>query len=485
MTKGIYFLDNNANLLSDIESFFVVNDMVSFRGGSGLLQQAKKELSARNDVDVIVISDNLVDATCVEALKALLNHPARKIVAMRNRDELLISKIEKHAIVISYPFSCNMIEETIKRMADAPTYTESDLDRIAESNINSDNPFFSAPGHVDKPRTEPPKKKNATFQERLKKIQLNKHKNNDARLFPQRVISIHSQKGGVGKSTISRELAIAIKTAHIERDTMEYVPKVCLCDFDFEAADLSALMGLDAATTIMNWCEDIEYESERTGDSIEEVRFTENAILERYLIRHESGVYVLCAPENKTDCFKIEKEHIHAIIENLKLCDFDIILLDTGPNILDYTLTALSLCTDIFAVCNSDMLSSKRLDGMMSDVFSRIARFDFSKIKLLVNKINEKSSVTAQDIANALNLELIGELPYFPEIVEINNEGHSVFFNRKKAVGRALEYANAFRCIARDLVCCKPTETQNASQQNTVEGIDNLYKKGSFNIFRK
>ena len=77
MTKGIYFLDKNAGLLSDIESFFVVNDTVCFRGGSGLLQQAIKEVNARKDIDIIVISDNLVDASCVEALKAFLNHPIR------------------------------------------------------------------------------------------------------------------------------------------------------------------------------------------------------------------------------------------------------------------------------------------------------------------------------------------------------------------------------------------------------------------------
>ena len=52
MTKGIYFLDKNAGLLSDIESFFVVNDTVCFRGGSGLLQQAIKEVNARKDIDI-------------------------------------------------------------------------------------------------------------------------------------------------------------------------------------------------------------------------------------------------------------------------------------------------------------------------------------------------------------------------------------------------------------------------------------------------
>jgi len=337
---------------------------------------------------------------------------------------------------------------------------------------------------MEKPKAETPKKKNATFQERLKNIQINRNKQNIVRLFPQRVIAVHSQKGGVGKSTVSRELAIAIRTAHIERDMTEYVPKVCLCDFDFEASDIAVLMGLNPTVNIMNWCDDIEYEASRTGDRIEDVRFTDNAILDRYLVKHESGVYVLSAPEVKTDCFKIKKEYIHAIIENLKLCDFDIILLDTGPNILDYTLTALSLCTDVFAVCNCDMLSSRRLDGMMADVFSKINGFDFGKIKLLVNNVNEKSSVTAQDVANALNLPLVGVLPYYPDIVDINNEGHSVFYNRKKAVGKAAEYANAFRNIARDLVCSTSAEEKQGSR-GAVDGLDSVHRRGSFNLFRK
>lgn len=484
MTKGIYFLDKNAGLLSDIESFFVVNDTVCFRGGSGLLQQAIKEVNARKDIDIIVISDNLVDASCVEALKAFLNHPAKKIVALKSNDDVTKERIAKHAVVITYPYSCNLIEETIKRMGDAPAYDKSDLERIAESRVEEDNPFSK--GALSKRQKSNPSTENVpSFQERLKTIQLNRYKQADSRVIPQKVVAIHSQKGGVGKSTIARELAIGTSCLQIKKDTSTYRPKVCLCDFDFEASDIAVLMNIENAQGIMTWCEDIDYEASHTGESPEEIRFTENAIKERYLQLHESGVYVLLAPVRKTDSFRIDSHHVEAIIENLKLCDFDIILIDTGPNILDYTLMALSKVDEIYTVCNCDMLSAKRVDGMIGDIYTQMEGFNFGKIGLLVNKMHEKSSVSPGELAKALNLPLVGEVPYYPEIVEINNEGVSVFFNRRKPSGQATEYAAAFKTLARKLI--RPDSGKGVGNSNAgfaVEGLEMQRRKSNFGIFR-
>lgn len=485
MTKGIYFLDKNSSLLSDIESFFVVNDTVCYRGGTGLLQQALTETQARKDIDIIVISDNLVDASCVEALKALMNHPAKKIVALRTSDEVTKERISKHAVLITYPYSCNLIEETIKRMADAPSYTESDLERIAESKVDSDNPFYKLGTESRQASEHTIHQKTPTFQERLKNIQLSRYKQPDSRVLPQKVVAIHSQKGGVGKSTISRELAIGASCLQIKKDSSIYRPKICLCDFDFEAADISMMMSLENAQGIMTWCEDIDYEVKRTGESTEDIRFTENAIKERYLQLHESGVYVLCAPIRKTDSFRIESGHVEAIIENLRLCDFDVILMDTGPNILDCTLMALSKADEIYAVCNCDMLSAKRIDGMISDVFSRMDAFNMNKIGLIVNRLREKSGITAQELAKALNLPLLGEIPYYPEIVDINNEGVSVFLNRRKPNGRATEFAGAFKALARKLIRPESGKPNNVSAPTyTVEGLDTPKQRSNFGIFR-
>ena len=218
----------------------------------------------------------------------------------------------------------------------------------------------------------------------------------------------------------------------------------------------------------------------------EKVRFTENSVKERYLVQHESGVYVLCAPMCKTDCFKIDSGYIEAIIENLKLCDFDVIVMDTGPNILDYTLTALSLADEIYAVCNCDMLSARRIDSMMYDIFSKISGFDFGKVGLVVNKLQEKTTVSPNEISKALNIPLVGEIPYYPEIVEINNEGASVFLNRRKQSGRYSDFAEAFRRISRVLVkesSLKPNG--NNSSGYAVDGLDVRGHKSNLGIFRK
>ena len=102
--------------------------------------------------------------------------------------------------------------------------------------------------------------------------------------------------------------------------------------------------------------------------------------------KHDSGLYILTAPENKTDGLQVSREVIIAVLENLRLCDFDIVIVDTGSNIFDYTIAAILKATVILALSTCDVVSAKRIDGVLEDILLGIDGFDKSKMKLVINK---------------------------------------------------------------------------------------------------
>ena len=81
MLKGIYFLETNSGILSDMEGCFTINDAFLYKGGCGVIREAVKQLNQMDSVDFIVISERLIDGDCEEALRQLENIQAQKIVA--------------------------------------------------------------------------------------------------------------------------------------------------------------------------------------------------------------------------------------------------------------------------------------------------------------------------------------------------------------------------------------------------------------------
>jgi Mrp family chromosome partitioning ATPase len=97
----------------------------------------------------------------------------------------------------------------------------------------SDNPFMNnRPGMV-----QPQNNSRPDIQERLRNIRRNPPENKN-KIIKQKVIALHNQKGGVGKSTVSKELATALRCMKIQSNGEEYKPKVCLCDFDLDSSDI-------------------------------------------------------------------------------------------------------------------------------------------------------------------------------------------------------------------------------------------------------
>lgn len=452
MLKGIYFLETNSSVLSDMEGCFTINDAFVYKGGCGVIREAVKQLEKMQDVSFIVISDRLIDGTCEEALEQLSTISAQMIVATSTRDELMRTRLAKRAKLLPYPYSYEELDALLKKICGSSSYEDGEIEDIANSDISRDvdNPFSAGKKAEDTPEPGPVLRK-SSFQDRLKDVQLSKTSERAGRMTPQHTVVIYNQKGGVGKSTIAKELAIAMTCLSIQKGKELYRPKVCLCDLDLDSSDISSLLGLPLEPNIKQWSDDISKQYEK-AKKMDTVFFSEWDIKQNYLQQHESGLYVLTVPEIKTEGITINYRTVSTIIENLKLCEFDVIIVDTGANILDYTISAILAATDILALSTCDVVSAKRIDGVLEDILSNVDAFDRNKMKLLINRYDPAFNITPEELSGVLQMPLIGVIPDCREITNVNNGGNSVFYGNTRSGDKQKAFANAVRAVAKRLL---------------------------------
>ncbi len=452
MLKGIYFLETNSSMLSDMEGCFTINDAFVYRGGCGVIREAVKQLEQMKDISFVVISDRLIDGNCEEALSQLSHLSAQMIVATSTKDELTRTRLAKKAKLLPYPYSYDELDALLKKICGSSSYEDGEIDEIANSDIarDVDNPF-SAGQKKEEPVQEPVAVRKPSFQDRLKDVQLTKTSQRAGRIMPQRTIAIYNQKGGVGKSTIAKELAIAMTCLSIQNGDELYRPRVCLCDFDLDSSDMASLLNLAPEPNIKQWSDDISKQYEK-AKKMDTVLFSEWDIKQNYLQQHESGLYVLVAPERKTEGLSINYRTVSTIIENLKLCDFDVIIIDTGSNILDYTISALLTASDILALSTCDVVSAKRIDGVLEDILLNVEGFDRGKMRLLVNKYDPAFNISPDELSGVLQMPLVGIIPDCREITNVNNGGNSVFYGNTKSADKQKAFANAVRIVAKRLL---------------------------------
>ena len=454
MLKGIYFLETNSSVLSDMEGCFTINDAFVYKGGCGVIREAVKQLEKMQDVSFIVISDRLIDGTCEEALEQFSTISAQMIVATSTRDELMRTRLAKRAKLLPYPYSYEELDALLKKICGSSSYEDGEIEDIANSDISRDvdNPFSAGKKAEDTSEPEPESViRKSSFQDRLKDVQLSKTSERAGRMMPQHTVVIYNQKGGVGKSTIAKELSIAMTCLSIQKGKELYRPKVCLCDLDLDSSDISSLLGLPLEPNIKQWSDDISKQYEK-AKKMDTVFFSEWDIKQNYLQQHESGLYVLTAPEIKTEGITINYRTVSTIIENLKLCEFDVIIVDTGANILDYTISAILAATDILALSTCDVVSAKRIDGVLEDILSNVDGFDRNKMKLLINRYDPAFNITPEELSGVLQMPLIGVIPDCREITNVNNGGNSVFYGNTRSGDKQKAFANAVRAVAKRLL---------------------------------
>jgi pilus assembly protein CpaE len=212
-----------------------------------------------------------------------------------------------------------------------------------------------------------------------------------------RVMSIFAPKGGVGKTTIAFNLAVAL--GQIEQKTV-------LIDGSVQFGDLRALLKVPVdAPSILDLPTDRIAESD----------------LSDVLWRDPSGIDILLAPPRIEMAEMITARDIDKILSLLRRV-YDAIVIDMSSSINDINLGFLDASDMIIEIVTYDSTTIHNTIAM-ADTFRSIG-YPASKVRYLVNRADSPGGIAPEDLQRAL-----GRVPEHrvvsdgPLVVRSNNEG--------------------------------------------------------------
>lgn len=220
-----------------------------------------------------------------------------------------------------------------------------------------------------------------------------------------RIIVVTSGKGGVGKSSVSVNIASALGMQDF---------KVCLIDADFGLKNLDVMMGLENR---------IIYDLK---DVIEG-----KCAIEQVLVKDKRIQGLSLLPACKSLTFdELDIVHMKALIENLQT-KFDFIIVDSPAGVekgFDYS---ISLANEAIVVVNLDVASLRDADRVVGLLMKK----GIAEIKMVVNKVNvndieKNKSITIEDAVEILSLPVLGIVYDDHAMIEANNKGVPIFLKQ-------------------------------------------------------
>lgn len=202
--------------------------------------------------------------------------------------------------------------------------------------------------------------------------QQNKQSTLDKENIQSKVISVFSTKGGVGKTTVAVNTAIAL-----HKKTKD---KVAVIDLDLQFGDALLMVNREPVNSIVDFidrCDDYTVEN-----------------LKMYM--HDlGGVFILDSPISPEYAEYVTQDNVIQIINLLKQ-EFKYIIIDNSNNFDEVTLTALDVSDMILLISTMDIVSVKNVKIGLNVMNS--LGYPQEKVKLIINKSNEKFGIKLKDL---------------------------------------------------------------------------------------
>jgi pilus assembly protein CpaE len=191
------------------------------------------------------------------------------------------------------------------------------------------------------------------------------------------LVTVFSPKGGVGRTTVAVNVAVAAATVLGKR--------VCIVDASLQFGDVGVLFNLSPKNKTIA---DLIVDGVPDLDS-----------LEGTLVTHSSGVRALLAPPSPETAELITSPALKQILETLRQ-SHDLVIVDTWPWFHETTLNLLDLADEIVAVMTLEITNIKDI-RLFLEIADQLG-FPREKIRLVLNRADAAMGIRISDVETSI-----------------------------------------------------------------------------------
>ncbi len=191
------------------------------------------------------------------------------------------------------------------------------------------------------------------------------------------IITVFGVKGGIGKTTIATNLAVAIAN--------ETAASVALVDLDLPFGDIALMLDLRPDHDIVGALDDsVLNDLER---------------LQANMIKAPQGVHVLAAPLVPNGATQVDSSRIGRLLTDLSAL-YQFVIVDTPVGLVEMTAAALDVSELALLVTTPEVPSLKRTQACLR--FLQEVDFPVQKAQIVLNRVKSKTRVSEDEAAQAL-----------------------------------------------------------------------------------
>jgi pilus assembly protein CpaE len=197
-----------------------------------------------------------------------------------------------------------------------------------------------------------------------------------------KIITFFSPKGGVGRTTIATNLAVAL-----HQITQK---PVVLVDGSLPFGDIAVILNMSP-------------KAKTVADLIGSFETADSDVVESILVGHSTGIKVMLAPPTPESTELITGAHIKHVLELLRE-RYAYIVVDTWPSFQEQVITMLDVADVILTLMTLEITSLKNVRVFM-EVVEKLG-YDEAKVQLVANRNDSSGGIKASDVEASLGRKI-------------------------------------------------------------------------------